>query len=195
MKKLVYLCPVLLLAMLVLVGASCEVTDTTDTNTTTTNEVTTNTAVDTETAWTSATDAGTIAETDVSGTLNGEDFVLAHVQVTNWDEYYSWTFSDTAPDSECGVVMDNSAVNFSSKDIQVGTFDATSDDVEFDDYSAYYHYEQENGTPMSVNVDWTGNIVVTDFDETAGTIEGYVDFEFDDGLTAISGAFSGEVCE
>ena len=194
MKKLIYLCPVLLLAVLVFVGASCEVTDTTDTNTTTTNTVTTNTTTATS-EWTSATDQGTIPSTDASGTLNGEDFTVVHVQIIDWDDYYNWTFSNTAPDSSCGVIIDDSAVNFSSKDIQVGTFDATSDDVEFDDYSSYYHYEQADGTPMSVNVDWTGTVVVTDFDETAGTIEGYVEFTFDDGLTAVSGAFEGEVCE
>lgn len=193
MKKALYLAPVLLLVVFLLVGAGCETTTTTtdDDSTTTTNK---EEATTTTSAWTNETDQGTIPSTDVAGTLNDAAHEVAYVAVTDWDDYYNWTFSNTAPDTDCGVVIDDSAVNFSSKEIQVGTFDAAKDDVDFDEYSAYYHYEQDDGVPMSVNVDWDFNIVVTEFDKTAGTIDGFIDADFDDG-TEISGAFSGVVCD
>ena len=202
MRKFIYVAPVLLLAVMLLVGAGCEVTtDTTDdtnttadTNTATTTDTDTDTDTDTGSLWTSATDQGDISDLDATGTLNEKTFTVAHVQVTNWGDSYTWYFSDSAPDDDCGVIMDDNAVSFSSKDIQVGTFSATYDDVEFDDYSLYYYYEQEDGTPMSINESWDATFVVNEFNESVGVIGGHVDVMFDDG-TNISGAFEGEVCD
>ena len=70
----------------------------------------------------------------------------------------------------------------------------TKEEVDFDNYSAYYHYEQESGTPMSINEDWTATLVVNELNESLGVVSGYVDFDFDDG-TEISGMFEAELCE
>lgn len=109
---------------------------------------------------------------------------------------YSWTFSNKAPDSTCGVIVDNDAVNFSSKKLQKGTFEKKiEDEINFDDYHAYYHYEQVDGTPMSVNVDWSAKVVVDKIDEANKKVSGFAKFDFKDGKTSIEGKFEGDLCE
>ncbi|MFA6027489.1 MAG: hypothetical protein WC752_01020 [Patescibacteria group bacterium] len=195
MKKALFLAPALLLTVVILTGAGCQTT-TTDTNTA---DADTNAAVTESSVWTDATDQGTIPDTTASGTLNGQDFTATYVEVHNWDDHYTVEFSNTAPDEECGVVMDNDAISFSTKDLQIGTFDkALEDELAFDDYNAYYYYEQESGTPMSVNVDWAGKLVVSNIDEATDTVTGWADFTFDSEAgeeTAISGAFTAPICE
>ena len=131
-----------------------------------TKEETTKTEEVTEANWTKSTDRGEIVDQVISGKVNDESVTIKDVQVQEWDGEYSWSFSNLAPDSTCGVVIDNSAVNFSSKVLQAGTFSKKMDEeVEFEDYHAYYHYEQADGTPMSVNVDWSATIVVEKVDK------------------------------
>lgn len=179
-------------ALVLLVGASCSTSTDTNTNTVTEN---TNTAAALG-LWAIATSQGDIAGTDIAGTLNGNDFDVQSVQITVWDDEYDWNFSNTASDEECDLIMGEDAVNFSSKDMQVGTFEkAMTDEVEFDDYHAYYYYEQADGVPMSVNTDWAAKIVVTEIDETNNTVSGFANIEFSDGLTLIDGAFEAELCE
>lgn len=204
MKKALFLAPTLLLAVVLLTGAGCQTTTTT-TNTSTavanTNatEANVNAVVTGSTVWTEATNQGDIPDTAVTGTLNGKDFEAKYIVVKKWDDYYTLEFSNLAPDDDCGVVMDNNAISFSTKDLQVGTFNKTMDEkLEFDDYSAYYYYEQENGTPMSVNNDWAGKLVVSSIDETTDTVTGWADFSFDSEAgeeTEISGAFEASICE
>lgn len=211
-KKLLYALPAALLTAGLLIGAGCTATTSDDTTTTNTTKTTKDTientnAVDTTTGnslWTDKVDQGTISDEDMTGILNGETMDVAYVSVQNWGDNYSWSFSNAAPDSVCGVVVDNDAVNFRSMDLQEGTFEkAIEDDVEFDDYSAYYYYEQEDGVPYSMNTDWAATLVVDNIDENAsedafgnvvGEVTGWADFEFDDG-TAVSGAFVAELCD
>ena len=189
MKKKLFGILVMSVAMVLLLGASC----TTETSTTTTDsESTTET---TSSLWTSSTSQGSIASTDVTGTINDEDVTIGTVYIDVWDDEYSWSFTTGVGEEACDLIMDDNAVNFSTKDLQVGTFTkAMTDEVEFDDYHAYYHYEQADGVPMSVNTEWAATVVVTEIDEDAGTVTGYANFEFDDGLTEIDGAFTADYC-
>ncbi|EKD49885.1 MAG: hypothetical protein ACD_63C00022G0002 [uncultured bacterium] len=146
--------------------------------------------------WTSATDKGSIPDIPIAGRINRKDVTIAAVQVTKWEDEYSWTFSNIAPDEPCGVLVDNSAVNFSSKVFKEGTFEKKLDEeVEFEEYHSYYHYEQEDGTPMSVNVEWSSKIVISKIDETNKKISGWAKFDFGDGQTSIAGSFTADLCE
>lgn len=179
--------------VIVLLGASCEVTQEAINESTTAN---TNTAATADTNWTTATTKGTITDTPIAGTINEKEVTIASVQIDVWDDYYSWSFSSLAPDETCGLVMDDSAVNFSSVVLQKGTFSKTmTEEVEFDDYNAYYHYEQDDGTPMSVNVDWAATVVISEIDEDNNTVTGWAKFEFDDSKTEIEGSFEADLCE
>ena len=182
---------VLVLALLIFAGASC------DTTVTNTNESTTNTnAATTDDNWTSSTSQGDIPDTAIAGTINDVDVTIATIQIDDWDDYYSWSFSTLEPDDTCGVIIGDDAVNFDSKIIQEGTFTKEmTDEIDFDDYHSYYHYEQDSGTPMSVNVDWAATVVVEEFDETNGVVTGWASFEFDDGSTLIEGSFEADLCE
>lgn len=198
------------IASLMLLGAGCQVETTgLDGVTTTTNTVVSDDAAMVEDSlWTSATDAGDITGSEMTGTLNSEDFTVAYVQVDynpEFDETYNWSFSDQALDDVCGFTTDDNEVLFSSKDLQVGTFAKTVDEeVPFDDYYSYYKYMQPDGVPYSVNTDWATTIVVTDleqgvsegpFGESVGSISGFASFEFSDGKTVVSGPFEAELCE
>jgi len=147
--------------------------------------------------WATSTDQGDIYGDEVTGSINGQEINIANVTVKAWeDDNYSWTFSTLAPDETCGVVVGNDAVNFSSKILRVGTFEKKIDEeVEFNDYHAYYHYEQEDGTPISVNVEWSAKIVVKEIDEDNNKIKGYAKVDFDDGTTMIDGKFEADLCK
>jgi hypothetical protein len=165
-----------------------------ETVTTTTNEVTVNET--SEANWSTDIDHGDIPDTPIAGKINGQDVTIANVSVTKWDDSYDWEFSTAAPDEACGVVIDNDAVNFSSKVLQTGTFEKTMDEeIEFDDYHAYYHYEQDDGTPMSVNVDWSAKLVVDEVDEENNKVTGWAEFDFSDEETMIEGSFEADLCE
>ncbi len=181
------------LSLMILAGGGC--TTSTNTNDDSSSEEATE-ATSYDDNWTSAIDQSGIATTEVAGKINEKDVTIPNVQIQKWDDEYSWSFSDMAPDETCGVVVDNDAVNFSSKMLEIGTFEKKmEDEIEFDDYHAYYHYEQEDGTPMSVNVDWAAKIVVTDIDTENNKVKGYAKIDFDDGKTAIDGAFEADLCE
>ena len=146
--------------------------------------------------WTTATDKGDIKDEAISGKINDQDVEIKNVSITDWDGEYSWAFSTLAPESACGVVVDNDAVNFSSKALQAGTFTkGVADEIEFSDYHAYYHYEQEDGTPMSVNVDWGATIVVKEVDKDGKKVSGWAKFDFSDEKTALEGSFEADLCE
>lgn len=146
--------------------------------------------------WTTATAKGDIADEAISGTINGEEVTIKNVSIKDWDGEYSWSFSTLAPESTCGVVVDDNAVNFSSKTLRAGTFTKKmEDEIEFSDYHSYYHYEQEDGTPMSVNVDWGATIVVKEVDKDANKVSGWAKFDFSDEKTALEGSFEADLCE
>ncbi|MDP2625100.1 MAG: hypothetical protein Q8P27_02840 [Candidatus Peregrinibacteria bacterium] len=191
-----------LFAVVLLVGCSSGGTTTT---TTTSTETTTETVAE-STLWTNDVDAGSIGDSNMYGWLNYEDFELAYVSIDNWGDEYSWTFSNLAPDSTCGIVFDDDAVRFSSKDLQEGTLvKEMDDDPEFDEYYAYYYYQDEDGWPYSMNTDWSARIVVESIDEdamedewgsTVGLVTGWAEFEFGDDLeTWVSGSFTAELCD
>lgn len=185
----------LVLVALALVGASCETTTTTTTNENT-NAAAANTNAAKTSEWTSSTSRGDILDTAISGKINGKDVAIAEVQITKWDEYYSWSFSDTKADETCGLVMENDEVVFDSKDLQEGTYTKTLDEeADINEYYAYYVYNQEDGTPMSVNNEYSATVVVSELDETDNTVTGWAKFEFKDGLTELEGSFTADLCE
>lgn len=182
----------IVLAAVVLVGASCE--------TTTTNENTNTAAANTNTAatsqWTSSTSRGDIADTPMAGTINGEAVTIAEVQINDWSDYYSWEFSDIVGDETCDILLENNEVVFDSMDLQEGTYEKTmTEEADIDEYYAYYVYNQEDGTPMSVNSDWSATVVISELDKTNDTVTGWAKFEFDDGLTELEGSFTADLCE
>jgi hypothetical protein len=175
--------------LMLLVGSGC--TNNKDKEVSTDGEVETGSEY-----WSSNTDKGEIGGEAIAGKINDKEETIENVKITQWEDEYTWTFSDLAPDDVCGVIIENDAVNFSSKDLEEGTFKKKMDEeIEFDDYHAYYHYNQEDGTPMSVNVGWSADIVVTNIDKDGKKAEGYAKFEFNDGKTAIEGKFVADLCE
>lgn len=190
MKKIT-LSLIMIFAFMVLVGSGCSFSTTTEESTDETSDTT-----EYDSNWTSKVDKTGIATTDVAGTINESEVTIADVQIKKWDDEYSWSFSDTAPDETCGVVIDNDAVNFSSMRLETGTFEKKmEDEVDFDSYHAYYHYEQDDGTPMSVNVEWSAKIAVEKVDTENNKVEGYAKVDFEDGKTIIDGAFTADLCE
>lgn len=184
----------LVFALMVLAGASCGVT--TEDDTANTNAAAnTNEATAADSQWTSSTSQGSIADTPMAGTINGEEVTILDVQITDWDEYFSWEFSDTAVAEACDVETDNSAVSFDTDELTVGTYEKTMTEEETGEYYAYYYYQQEDGTPMSVNTSWAATVVVSEIDETNNKVSGWAKFEFDDGLTVIEGSFEADICE
>lgn len=146
--------------------------------------------------WTTSTKRGDIADTPIAGKINSEKVTVANVSITEWEDEYSWTFSNIAPDQTCGVIISNDAVNFSSKVLKEGTFEKKmTDEVEFDDYHAYYHYEQPDGTPMSINVEWSAKIVIKKIDKENNKVTGWAKFDFTDDKTSIEGSFEANLCE
>jgi len=146
--------------------------------------------------WTSSTKQGDIPDKTISGIINGSNIKINYVRVKKWPNEYDITFSTKKPDTPCGIIVENDAVNFSTKEIFKGTFSKKmGEQVKFDDYHAYYHYEQDNGIPMSVNTDWAGTLVVKKLDKKEKNIKGFADFKFKDNLTGIGGEFTAEYCE
>jgi len=191
MKKIA-LPMIMVFAFMLLVGGGCSLSS----NTEETSEEAVTEVTEYDSNWTSEIDKSEVATTEVTGTINETEATIAEVQITKWDEEYSWSFSNMAADEACGVVIDNDAVNFSSTRLETGTFEKKmEDEVEFDDYHAYYHYEQEDGTPMSINVDWSAKIVVEEIDTENNKVKGYAKVDFDDGKTMIDGAFTADLCE
>jgi hypothetical protein len=194
MKKLT-LSLIAVLALVVFMGAGCSFSTSTDEEgdkeAATEEKVT-----EYDSNWTSKIDKSGIAETDVTGKINEKDVTIADIQIKKWDGEYSWSFSNLAPDETCGVVIDNDAVNFSSNKLETGTFEKKMEnEIDFDNYHAYYHYEQADGTPMSVNVGWSAKIVVDEIDEANKKVTGYAKVDFDDGKSAIDGKFEADLCE
>ncbi len=184
--KLIGLVIAIAVIALVLVGAGCQKT--------TTEEATETVA--TEEGWSSATDKGDIPDTPITGTVNGKNITVKDVQIQKMDGEYDWSFSNLAPDSTCGVVISNDAVNFSSKVLQEGTFEKKmTEEIEFDDYHSYYHYNQEDDTPMTINTEGAAKVVVKKIDEASKKVTGWARFNFDDDKTMIEGSFTADLCE
>ena len=123
--------------------------------------------------WTSDTDRGDIPDEHISGVINEQEVKITDVQVTDMDGYYDWTFSTGTPDDACGVIMEDDAVHFSSKELMTGTFEKLMDEeIDFDNYHSYYHYNQDDNSPMSVNVDWEAKVVVKEIDKDTDTVSG-----------------------
>ncbi len=178
----------LVAGLLFLLGASCTTSDDE------TVEVTDTTVEDS--MWSDSTDRGDIPDTLMSGTLNSEDWTMESAMVTKWDNEYDFDFSNLAPDDTCGVVISDDAVNFSTNKLNTGTFSKTfEEEVEFESYHSYYHYNQEDDTPMSVNVDWEATLVVSEVDEDNNKVSGWAEFKFNDELTNVSGSFEADLCE
>ena len=180
----------LVAGLLFLLGASC----TTSTSDDETAEVTDTEVSDT--MWSTSTDRGDIPDTPMSGTLNGADWVMASATVTKWDNDYDFDFSNLSPDDTCGVVISDDAVNFSTNKLETGTFSKKfEEEVEFESYHSYYHYNQEDDTPMSVNVEWEAKVVISEVDEANNKVSGWAEFKFNDDLTNVSGSFEADLCE
>ncbi len=189
---------------LVLVGAGCTVNNQIgEVTTTTTPSATTAEATG---GWVAgAVSQGSIAGAPIAGTVNESAFSVAHVQIDQQNGKYRWSFSDKDNTSTCSFATGDSAVKFSTSDLVVGSFAKGYDDkVEYDDFSAYYKYAKDDGSPHSVNTGWAANVVVTDvtrgveestFGNDVGVVTGFADFMFEDGKTAIAGAFTAELCE
>lgn len=146
--------------------------------------------------WSNATSRGAIADTPIAGTINGKKGGIPYIRVKKWQDEYSWEFSNKGAESKCDIVMDNDAVKWSAKLLRTGTFSKKMDEeIPFDDYHAYYYYEQEDGSPMSVNVEWAAKVVIRNIDTANKTVEGWADFAFKDGRTEISGKFKADLCD
>ncbi|MBU1118731.1 hypothetical protein KKH43_02540 [Patescibacteria group bacterium] len=146
--------------------------------------------------WSSDKSKGAIPDTAIAGKINGEEVTIQDVQISTYGDEYSWSFSNEAPEKTCGMMTDNNEVNFSSIALKEGTFEkAMDEEVDFDEYHAYYMYQQENGTPMSVNVDWAAKVVVDSVDGESNTVTGFARFDFGDGETLIEGKFTADLCE
>jgi len=187
-------------AITLLAAAGCEksVSVTTDgtTTTTTTSDGETTTTVTTSEWWTSDTDRGDIPGEHISGVINEQDVKITDVQVTDMDGYFDWDFSTGIPDDTCGVIMEDDAVHFSSKELMTGTFEKLMDEeIDFDNYHSYYHYNQDDNSPMSVNVDWEAKVVIKEIDEDTDTVLGWARFDFSDGKTRLEGSFTADLCE
>ncbi|GEM_PF-1797210 len=186
-------------AVTLLAAAGCEksvsvTTDGTTTTTTTTDGETVTTT--TSEWWTTDTDQGDIPDEPIGGVINEQNVEITDVQVTDMDGYYDWTFSTGTPDEACGIILEDDAVHFSSRELATGTFEKLMDEeIEFDDYHSYYHYNQDDNTPMSVNVDWEAKVVVSEIDEDNDTVSGWARFDFSDGATRIEGSFTADLCE
>ena len=120
MKKKIVLSLVMVMAIMVLVGGGCSLTSTEEEES---SDKTTEETTEYDSNWTSEIDKTGIATTAVAGTINETEATIADVQITKWDDEYSWGFSNTAPEASCGVVVDNDAVNFSSMRLETGTFE------------------------------------------------------------------------
>lgn len=188
-------------AVTLLSAAGCEksVSVTTDgtTTTTTTSDGETTTMTTTSEWWTDDTDRGDIPDEHITGVINDQEVKITDIQITDMDGEYDWSFSTGLPDDTCGVVIGDDAVNFSSKELQEGTFEKLMDEeIEFDDYHSYYHYDQgEDQGPMSVNVDWEAKVIVKEIDEDTDTVSGWARFDFSDGHTRLEGSFTADLCE
>ncbi|NQV12342.1 hypothetical protein HQ524_03180 [Candidatus Uhrbacteria bacterium] len=188
---------------LVLVGAGCSVT-TTGTGSEGGSSATPTGAV--EGAWApGVVTKGSLSSSPVAGTINSVPVTIASVSIEDWGDKFQWKFSDTAPAKTCGFTSKDSSVKFRSAELMEGTFTKQMDTkVDFNEFSAYYVYTKEDGSPNSVNTSWETTIVVTDYTENVskdafgknvGSVEGYVEMTFQDGKTEIAGAFKGDVCE
>lgn len=150
-------------------------------------------------------DQGGLSDAMVAGTLNGVATDIASVTIENWGKDFKWSFSDEMAPSVCGYVSGDNSVEFRSQELVEGTFTkAYETEVDFDAFHSYYVYTQADGSPFSVNTDWEATIVVTDVQENVGEdafgspvgrADGYVQIAFQDGKTAIAGAFSADVCQ
>lgn len=168
---------------LVIMGAGC-------------GKTTTEIKIEDEEHWSASTDRGDIKNQPISGKIHNRKTDIANVTIKKWDEEYDWVFSNKAPDSTCGVLTDNDAVTFNSKILQTGTFEKKmSEEIEFDDYHAYYHYEQKKGTPMSINPEWETKIVVKEIDEANKKVAGWAKFIFEEDKTLLEGSFTADLCE
>ena len=175
----------LVMGLVVILGAGCQNKDEEATVTVPSDE-----------QWSSTTDAGGIPTSPLAGELNGQAFTMESAIIQEWDGEYEFSFSSLAPSDTCGVVTGDNAVHFSSKVLQTGTFEKTIDEeIAFEDYHSYYHYQQENGAPMSVNVEWKSKIVITEIDDTNNKVKGYADIEFEDCLTKVAGSFTADLCK
>lgn len=149
-----------------------------------------------EESWSSSLDRGNIPDTPIAGKINDKTLPIAYVKVKKWFENYSFAFSTIKPESPCSVVMGDDAVEFSSKVLKEGTFSKKMDEpVKFDDYHAYYYYKQADGSPMSINTEWSATVVVSKIDKDAKKVKGWAKFDFGDGKTAIEGTFDADLCE
>lgn len=183
---------IMVFAFMLLVGGGCSLSS--DKEETSEEAVTEVTEYDSN--WTSTINKTGIATTEVAGTINEQEATIADVQIKKWDDEYSWSFSNMASDETCGLVMDNNAVNFRSTRLETGTFEKKmEDEIDFDNYHAYYQYEQSDGTPMSVNVSWSAKIVVEEIDTENNKVKGYAKVDFGDGKTMIDGSFEADLCE
>lgn len=193
--KTIFFSLALVFLVVVLSGAGCSTT-TSDADKNTNAAATNTNAATAGSKWTTSTSRQNIPDAAISGTINDKAVTIAEAQITKWDEYYGWSFSDTAADETCGLVMEDSEVVFDSKDLKAGTFTKELDEeVPFEDYYAYYVYNQEDGSPMSVNAGWSATVIVNKIDEANKTVTGWAKFEFDDGHSAIEGSFTADLCE
>jgi len=156
-------------------------------------------------SWIDGKDVGNIKDQPISGKINNVEVDSLYTVVEKWDDEYTMKFSTKFPEDPCGYAADNDAVSFDSTVFKKGTFyKKMEDDVQSSDYSAFYYYTQADGTPYSVNTDWSGRVVVDSiteavkmdaFNEPVGEVTGWADFMFDDGATAVSGKFTAEYCD
>lgn len=181
----------MILAFVVLVGGGCSFISSDKDNGEENVEVT-----EYDNNWTSADNTEGITENEISGVINEQEVNIKSVQISKWDDEYSWSFSDKDSGEICDLIVDDKAVNFNSVILEEGTFEKKMEDnVDFDNYHAYYHYEQEDGVPMSINVGWAARVVVEKIDRENNKVEGYAKFEFEDDKTMIEGRFVADLCE
>lgn len=145
--------------------------------------------------WTKSTERGDLSLEKMSGQIRGRAFVLESAIVRKRGNAYFWTFSNQLPQSPCGLISNDDAVNFTSEVLHVGTFyKALDQDIRFANYHASYEYTQETGESLTVQPDWALKLVVNKVDYKNKKIKGWARFVFAD-QTSVEGLYKADYCE
>lgn len=184
---------IFLLVALLVVTVSCQQTKTPPLEK---KETPVTTEKQTDANWTNSSVRGSISDSAIAGKLNDEAIKIAYTKITKWDNEFRWTFSNVASSDVCGIILDDNAINFDSKILKEGTFTKKMEDVvAFDDYYAYYHYEETDGSPMSINGGWASTVVVKEINKDTKKVIGWAKFDFEDKKTSVEGSFTADYCE
>ncbi len=142
----------------------------------------------------------------VKGMVNGVAFEAAIVRVKKGDGNCKLEIADKAPDKPTGMLTDDTEVKmeFTLEPGKPGEFVKAMADQDPDKTDGWYSYEQQDGSPMTMNSDWACALKIdewtteTDPNDSAvlGKVKGKIFLVFkDDPKTFVAGEFEGVYCE